>query len=153
MKSTLIIVGVVLVMAAIIAGAIWKFRAIAQAEAEADATVMTPYLELLQQGKAEEAWEKYTTPAFKARFSREAYARAISALGQEQGSLKSWRRTLCNEISEPGRGTYLRMKYIVTWDKGDRVTTWDVLKLDGGGFAIDASYNVPAGGGLEPAPR
>lgn len=153
MKNTLIILGVVLVMGGIIGLAIWKFRAIAQAEAETDAQVIGPYLMLIKAGKSEEAWERYTSPAYKQRFPRDEHTRGLRDLAADRGNLVRWEKTLGSELSQPGRGTFLQLKYRVVWDKGPYNAAYEVVTLEDGRRAIDASYEIPLGGGLSPAPR
>jgi len=152
MRNAVVIIAVILVLGGILGGVIWKFQSIARDKATIDQEIIQPWIDLVIEGQAGEAREQFASDVYQAKVSQEALESAWKKQMDEKGALQRAELKLAKEISEPGRGTYLRVRYLLHYADGTEAVAWDVVDTDAG-WRIDRSYHVRATSELTPTPR
>lgn len=153
MKDTLSVIALLSVFAAVLGLVVWKQLSISKVQQRAEQETLAPYLQAIQRGELERAWTEHTAPAYKAKVDLERLTRAWEQLIAENGALQSWKLWRAHEISEPGKGTFQRLRYKVTFQKHMHIIVWDVQLVEGKLKIIESFAYAADSSMLEPAPR
>lgn len=133
MSGTVAIALIALVLVAAGAGVVWKLtQDRADASRVFDASV-APYLDKLQRGDFERAYNDHTHPDYRDAHSLDALREAYSALDDELGALKSWSLWRHRTTSHPSDGVVYVFEVTLSFESGERTVSYDVVETEQGG--------------------
>ena len=141
----------------LIAGAVvgliaWKFIAIDQRGENLNKNLVSPYLSLIQKNNLGEAYSTFTSDGFRKEHTLESFSEYFKSVTTRHGPLKSWKYLLTKEGSVPGKGSYIRLRYRINYQKSTVFVVYEVKEF-GDKRLIDRTFIELPGSLMTPSPQ